>query len=1031
MKKNIEGYIRWLNDRRAAKKRALSLLLAMSVAVSGNVFWMMHGIGTALTDDAICGIEEHTHTDECYEKKLICENTDAEHIHNEDCYEDILICGIDEHTHTADCYIAPEVRHETPSVWEETIPELGTEVSENLVAVAVSQSGYTEESDGYTRYGDWYGNPAGTWNVMFISFCLHYAGIEDSTIPYGSGCWAWQVKLTESGLLITDNEDYLIGDIVLFDDDGDGKCDKAGIIADISEDELTLIEGAVDGKVDTVICKISENKPFGYVSVNALNDKENEGTDNVPLEIEGQYQLKETQTYTSTTGSGIEVTVTAPDGAFPANVTMTAEDVDNEDVIAQAENATDIDDENELKGSFAVDIIFRDEDDNELEPIEGSEINVSISIPEDKQFDGDSYSLFHINDEGIDVVDNAQISRSEAIFVTDSFSIFVVTGTGAKDKDYVHAWIIDLGEMTEDRTNGGTGDTIINSERQPYVLMVDDTVVIRGERDSGSTQNLRFVSDNENVSVSNSEGATPSSVEATVTAKNTGRAVVSLFAGDTDTGEKLYLEVINSQSEVKTIDFDTISNGETFSVNFHDTIVFKGTPHGDDWPYIPDGENRQFLSPFEYSTEGNIRVGTATAVGYNRNSDKIQRVYFYGQNYYKYVNIEVNYNFRSYDELDHADIEIADGGRYTSVGFEIGDDDGIIKTTTIYQSFVSKVNTCRIYNENDELIPFYSRDVAGPEQGWATLAASQINTNGYDTEDYWSNPQYVPGDSQYELTSKYTYDAENNKHGSNKYFSYRNVDHVVFDVGLQIVPLSITRSKYNPNTGAWEEISSETEEYTIDYPNKSYSKTVGGITTVTNGVLSDITESADHQIFNLNKRFVIDAYNKCPNHSGLDFTVQSNNASVQFGATKKLANGTLQGDDFTFELIDKDGNIVSRTNDINGKVMFDRIEYNEPGEHTYTIHEVDDSANRPNIIFDNTVYSVTVSVVRDKDNPNMLIADVKEDSNNYSFKFNNAVKFTLPETGGCGLVPIMASGVILIGGALLLLMPRRRKEVDV
>lgn len=55
-----------------------------------------------------CGIEEHSHTDECYrnEKTLICDNTDEDHIHTDDCYiiKKILECDKEIHTHTDECY---------------------------------------------------------------------------------------------------------------------------------------------------------------------------------------------------------------------------------------------------------------------------------------------------------------------------------------------------------------------------------------------------------------------------------------------------------------------------------------------------------------------------------------------------------------------------------------------------------------------------------------------------------------------------------------------------------------------------------------------------------------------------------------------------------------------------------------------------------------------------------------------------------------------------------------------------------------
>lgn len=52
-----------------------------------------------------CGLEEHTHTDECYEQTLICgQEESGEHTHTDACYESTLTCGLEEHTHSEECY---------------------------------------------------------------------------------------------------------------------------------------------------------------------------------------------------------------------------------------------------------------------------------------------------------------------------------------------------------------------------------------------------------------------------------------------------------------------------------------------------------------------------------------------------------------------------------------------------------------------------------------------------------------------------------------------------------------------------------------------------------------------------------------------------------------------------------------------------------------------------------------------------------------------------------------------------------------
>ena len=219
----------------AVKRRVTAVILVLSLFVSWNVFYLMRMPGTALAESPVCGIEEHTHTDDCYEMQLVCTE---EHEHSESCYGKVLICTKEEHTHSEGCYIDLASR-EKPSDWEAGLPKLKDDPSTNLMLVATSQIGYSEGADGYSRYGDWYGNETGDWNMMFISFCLHYAGISKTDIPYGSGCWAWQVKMDENELINSDIGELKEGNILLIDNDKDGKCDRAGIVIDINDKVIT------------------------------------------------------------------------------------------------------------------------------------------------------------------------------------------------------------------------------------------------------------------------------------------------------------------------------------------------------------------------------------------------------------------------------------------------------------------------------------------------------------------------------------------------------------------------------------------------------------------------------------------------------------------------------------------------------------------------------------------------------------------------------------------------------------------------
>ena len=92
-----------------------------------------------------CGIEEHSHTEECYreEQKLICENTDEAHVHTEECYtaQKILECDKEVHTHSDECYDKEE---ETTAPAEEAEPVGAAEDEIPPSRKSVDQSDYND-----------------------------------------------------------------------------------------------------------------------------------------------------------------------------------------------------------------------------------------------------------------------------------------------------------------------------------------------------------------------------------------------------------------------------------------------------------------------------------------------------------------------------------------------------------------------------------------------------------------------------------------------------------------------------------------------------------------------------------------------------------------------------------------------------------------------------------------------------------------------------------------------------------------------
>mgnify|MGYP000764163936 CR=1 FL=1 len=94
-------------------------------------------------------------------------------------------------------------------------------------------------------------------------------------------------------------------------------------------------------------------------------------------------------------------------------------------------------------------------------------------------------------------------------------------------------------------------------------------------------------------------------------------------------------------------------------------------------------------------------------------------------------------------------------------------------------------------------------------------------------------------------------------------------------------------------------------------------------------------------------------------------TYHPKGTSVTLKATKHFAGGTLAGGDFTFQLLGKDGNVIQTVqNDKDGKVAFQAIGYDTPGDHDYTIKEV--AGNDSTIVYDTKDVKVHVKVTDEK-----------------------------------------------------------------
>ena len=115
---------------------------------------------------------------------------------------------------------------------------------------------------------------------------------------------------------------------------------------------------------------------------------------------------------------------------------------------------------------------------------------------------------------------------------------------------------------------------------------------------------------------------------------------------------------------------------------------------------------------------------------------------------------------------------------------------------------------------------------------------------------------------------------------------------------------------------------------------------------------------------------------------------------VSIGAIKVLEGRELKKDEFSFKLVGEDAESTV-TNDADGKISFDKFEYDEPGTYVYTISEV--KGDEAGMTYDKSVFTATVNVVDDGEGSlKANVAFTKGDKSVEGIVFNNTYK--KPET---------------------------------
>lgn len=346
----------------------------------------------------ICDKFEHTHDESCYttEYELTCGLEEGElveqvveptqsaelaamavaepvalepavdtvepiyHHHTDACYEEVLTCPLPEHHHTVACLSDTSADVETPEEWQAVNDEavMTGNWDEDLLSVAKTQLGYEQSeknfeidpADGvtlryYSRYGQSYGNPYGEWDVMFLSYCLKYAGIPQSAIPQEASVLSLRSSMSDMDWLL-DGEDGSaanVGDVVIYnkyvtrtvavDSSADGAADGL-------DDQFSMdAEGENGAELETSGAAALDSAPAAEDAPAA----DSVITPDLPDTANPEQPAAKPADSTSTSASGADTLIPSVDSpaAEPQTTTVTdAQPVETVGIVSEADDDT-------------------------------------------------------------------------------------------------------------------------------------------------------------------------------------------------------------------------------------------------------------------------------------------------------------------------------------------------------------------------------------------------------------------------------------------------------------------------------------------------------------------------------------------------------------------------------------------------------------------------------------------------------------------------------------------------------------------
>jgi hypothetical protein len=119
-------------------------------------------------------------------------------------------------------------------------------IGEQIVRIATNEIGYSETpiNSNKTKYGQWFGLDGVAWCGIFVSWVYTHAGLRLGNIGFKKGFAGCQTAVAYFKKQGSITKEPMIGDIVFFDWNGDGRFDHTGIfVRQIDSSSFETIEG--------------------------------------------------------------------------------------------------------------------------------------------------------------------------------------------------------------------------------------------------------------------------------------------------------------------------------------------------------------------------------------------------------------------------------------------------------------------------------------------------------------------------------------------------------------------------------------------------------------------------------------------------------------------------------------------------------------------------------------------------------------------------------------------------------------------